>query len=213
VDAADPSERLLRKRQDKYYGPLLRWWAGATGAPLATAVGLAELAHPPAAHAAAADFCELADPLLRAATASVLGAVKSSVIALAFAHRELDIDGAAAAARVEEEWQIAENGLVEDGHDTARAREAALQAEVELAKQRAADAERRAKEEVERKAAADAAAEKAETARREADRTHKATINRTALAALVKGGVSEDVGKLVLKLIVTGAVPAVSIHY
>ena len=121
VDAADPSERLLRKRQDKYYEPLLRWWAAAYGAPLAVATGLAELAHAPGAAAAAEDFVELADPLLRAATASVLGAVKSTVIALAFAHRELDIEAAFQAARVEEEWQIAENGLVEDGHDTARA--------------------------------------------------------------------------------------------
>ena len=51
----------------------------------------------------------------------MLGAVKSTVIAFAFAHRELDIEAAFQAARVEEEWQIAENGLVEDGHDTARA--------------------------------------------------------------------------------------------
>jgi len=121
VDAADPSERLLRKRQDKYYGPLLRWWAGAYGAPLAVASGLGELVHPPGALLAAQDFVDEADPLLRAATASVLGAVKSTVIAFAFAHRELDIEAAFQAARVEEEWQIAENGLVEDGHDTARA--------------------------------------------------------------------------------------------
>ena len=99
VDAADPSERLLRKRQDKYYAPLLRWWSDATGAPLAVAAGLAEFVHPQAALAAADDFVYVADPLLR----------------------ELDIEGAFQAARVEEEWQIAENGLGEDGHDTSRA--------------------------------------------------------------------------------------------
>ena len=121
VDAADPSERLLRKRQDKYYAPLLRWWSDATGAPLAVAAGLAEFVHPQAALAAADDFVYVADPLLRAAIASVLGATKSAVITLAFVHRELDIEGAFQAARVEEEWQIAENGLVEDGHDTSRA--------------------------------------------------------------------------------------------
>lgn len=93
--------------------------------------------------------------------------------------------------------------------ETARAREAALKAEVELANQRAADAARRAQEEIDRKAAAEAA----ETKRREADREHKATVNRRALAALVDAGVSEEIGKLVIKLIATGAVPAISIHY
>lgn len=120
-ESADPSEKLLRKRQDKYYAPLLTWWHESYGVPLALATGLADLTHPDEAYEAAEDFCELADPFAKAAAASVIGAVKSTVITMAFLHRALDIEGAFQASRVEEEWQIAENGFVEDGHDTARA--------------------------------------------------------------------------------------------
>lgn len=120
-ESADPSEKLLRKRQDKYYGPLLTWWHESYGVPLALATGLGDLTHSDEAYEAAEDFCELADPFAKAAAASVIGAVKSTVITMAFLHRALDIEGTFQAARVEEEWQIAENGFVEDGHDTARA--------------------------------------------------------------------------------------------
>lgn len=61
-----------------------------------------------------------------------------------------------------------------------------------------------------------AAAEKAEAAaqaKREANKAHLAKINRAAVAALVKGGVDEDVAKLVVTLIAKGEVPAVSINY
>jgi chaperone required for assembly of F1-ATPase len=121
AESADPSEKLLRKRQDKYYGPLLAWWRESFGVELAIAQGLSDLEHADSAYHVVEDFCERSDPFLKAAAGSVIGAVKSSVITMAFLHRMVDIEGAFQASRVEEEWQIAENGFVEDGHDTARA--------------------------------------------------------------------------------------------
>ena len=50
-----------------------------------------------------------------------VGALKSTVLALALLHGRVGVEAACEAARVEEEWQIGEHGFVEDGHDTARA--------------------------------------------------------------------------------------------
>jgi hypothetical protein len=67
------------------------------------------------------DFVERASPLLRSALHSLLGASKSAVISLALLHRRLSVVQAVEASRVDEEFQIRENGFVEDGHDVARA--------------------------------------------------------------------------------------------
>ena len=56
-------------------------------------------------------------------------------------------------------------------------------------------------------------AEKAEEAKRAADKEHRAKINRSALAALVDGGIPESTAKTVIKLIATGAVPNIQIMY
>lgn len=56
-------------------------------------------------------------------------------------------------------------------------------------------------------------AEKAEEAKRAADKEHRAKINRSALAALVDGGIPESTAKTVIKLIATGAVPSINIAY
>jgi chaperone required for assembly of F1-ATPase len=71
VDAAhaDASERLLRKRQDKHYGPVVEWFAAAfaTGAPLGCAHGFGDLVHPGAAYVAAEDAVDTASPWAKAA--------------------------------------------------------------------------------------------------------------------------------------------------
>jgi chaperone required for assembly of F1-ATPase len=46
---------------------------------------------------------------------------QSSVITMAFIHRYVSVDQTLEACRIEEEFQIEENGFVEDGHDTTRA--------------------------------------------------------------------------------------------
>lgn len=70
----------------------------------------------------------------------------------------------------------------------------------------AIEAEKRRHEEAARRAAAEAAA-------READNKHRAKVNNAAVAALVSGGIAEDVAKAVVTLIAKRQVPAVSISY
>jgi colicin import membrane protein len=70
----------------------------------------------------------------------------------------------------------------------------------------AVEAEKRRQEEAARKAAAEAAA-------READNKHRAKVNNAAVAALVAGGIAEDIAKSVVTLIAKRQIPAVSISY
>ena len=120
-DGADPAERSLRKRQDRYYNPLVAWFNDSFGVSLGITFGLGEARHPEDAYVAAEDAVDTADPFLKAALQAAVGSLKSSVLALAFVHGKVDAGTAFDAARVEEEWQIGENGFVEDGHDTSRA--------------------------------------------------------------------------------------------
>lgn len=120
-DMADPSEKLLRRRQDRFYDPLLSWFKSVYGLQLATAVGFGEAEHPLGVYDVAEDAVDTASPWAKAFIQQVVGATKSTVVTLALAHRQLDTEQAWDTARVEEEWQIEEHGFVEDGHDTARA--------------------------------------------------------------------------------------------
>lgn len=70
----------------------------------------------------------------------------------------------------------------------------------------AVEAEKRRQEEAARKVAAEAAA-------REANNKHRAKVNNAAVAALVAGGIAEDIAKAVVTLIAKRQVPAVSISY
>lgn len=84
------------------------------------------------------------------------------------------------------------------------AKDAAIRAEQE--KQIAIQAEKD-------RVAAIAKAEADEQVKREANRAHKAKINNSALAALVAGGINEDWAMECIKLIASGAIPSVQIHY
>lgn len=84
------------------------------------------------------------------------------------------------------------------------AKDAALRAE--QAKEQAVQAEKE-------RVAAIAKVEAEATAKREANKAHKTKINRAALAAMVKGGISEDVAQLCITMIAKGEVPAVKIEY
>lgn len=87
---------------------------------------------------------------------------------------------------------------------------------IQREQQAKADAERKAAEAVEaekRRVAEQAAAEAAEAKRREADKAHKTAINRAALDAFVKGGLTEECAKQAVTLIAKKAIPAISITY
>lgn len=121
--------------------------------------------------------------------------------------RELELKLAAETAerrRVEAE-QRAEQERIDS---IARAERVAKEA-AERTEREAAEAVQREKERV----AAAKRAEEAEQAKREANKAHKAKINRTALAALVAGGLSEERAKQCITLIASGKVPAVTINY
>lgn len=122
-------------------------------------------------------------------------------------------EAAEKATRDAEARTAAEKQKAED--DARREKEAAAAREAAL-KQAAEDAERRAAEAVEterRRQEQQKAAEAEEVRRREADKEHRGRINREALQALVKGGLTEEVAKTALILIVSGQVPHVSIQY
>ena len=143
---------------------------------------------------------------------------------------------AAEQARIAAERK-AENDRIE-AERAVQAERDRMQREVELAAQREREAEQRLKDEQARAEQAKIAAEKKaeedrlaaiererarveaerlaeERARkkREADLEHKRCINRTAVAALVEGGLTTEQAETVIKLIASGHVPAVSISY
>lgn len=115
--------------------------------------------------------------------------------------------------------------------EAAEKRELELKLAAETAERRRAEAEQKAekdakdaaaraeqakakavKDEQDRVAAA-ARAEAEAQAKREANKAHRTRINRAALAALVKGGVAEEIAQLCITLIAKGEVPAVQINY
>lgn len=126
-------------------------------------------------------------------------------------------------AKMDREEQIAREAAErakrdaeEQAQAAVRRAEEAAQREREAAERAAEDAERRAAEAEEtarRRQEQEKAAEEAEAKRREQDKEHRATINRAALAALVAGGIEAETARAVLKLIIGGQVPHISIRY
>jgi hypothetical protein len=86
--------------------------------------------------------------------------------------------------------------------------EAAELRTVEVKQEALREAERVARESAQ-KSLAEAAAKQA----REANTKHRGAINRSALTALVEGGIPEDMAKKVITLIAAKSIPAVSISY
>lgn len=121
---------------------------------------------------------------------------KARVEAEAYARRERE---AIEVAERAEQRRIAAEQQAE------RARQAA-EAEAQRREQAAREAEqRRMREEQERA--------EAEAQRRAANQAHRRTINAAAVAALVEAGISEDDGRAVVRAIVEGKIPHISIAY
>lgn len=116
-----------------------------------------------------------------------------------------EAEAKAAAERRELELKLAAEKAEREKLE-AEQRAARAQQESEARAQAAAAAERQ-------RIADEQAAEDAETKRREANRAHKASVNNAAKAALIAEGLSDEQAKAVIKAIVEGRVPAVTISY
>ena len=135
--------------------------------------------------------------------------------------RELDLK--LAAERAEREAKEREEAIVREAEEArqrealaaergrldAERRELELQREKEAAERRAAETEARLKREAEQAKARDEADARA----READIEHRRSINREAMAALVKGGLDETYAMLAVSLIAERKIPRVTISY
>jgi hypothetical protein len=114
------SDVSLRRKQDRAYEPLLEWFTSRFGTSLQVMEGFEDKTQSEEVFVVAEDFVDRADHFTRAALSSLLGVTKSGTIALALLFQHISLDQALEAARVEEDFQIEENGFVEDGHDTQR---------------------------------------------------------------------------------------------
>lgn len=158
---------------------------------------------------------QLAKAEKREAEAAELARLRAEAEERARKEREEQIarEAAEAARKKAEADARAEKDRIEAAaraeRETAEKRELQLRLEKEQAERRAIEAAEQAKRELEEKAAR----ERAEQEKREADKKHRASVNRAALDAFVKGGIPKDVAKTVVELIAKKAIPAVTISY
>ena len=108
----------------------------------------------------------------------------------------------AALKKAEADKKVAAEKAALDAVLAAALAETAKTQAAEAAAQRERDIQK-AKEDSERRA----------TEQREADKTHRQKINNEALSALVKAGVTEETGKLIVVAVAKGEIPHISIRY
>lgn len=113
-----------------------------------------------------------------------------------------------AADKAKREKEAADKKLLEE-----KLRNERLEREKAEAEQRAKNAARETEERLKREAEDKAKKESEELAKREADKKHRAGINNAALAAFVKGGLSEAHAKKAVELIASKAIPHITISY
>lgn len=131
-------------------------------------------------------------------------AEKAKREAEAEAQRKIDAEKVAAEKAQADAAAEAQQKLDEQTAATRRAEE-----EAAAAQQRAAETEARLKREADEKARREAA----EAEAREANKRHRGAVNRKAVAAFVKGGMSEEMATLAVTLIAKKEVPNVTISY
>lgn len=113
-----------------------------------------------------------------------------------------------AADKAKREKEATDRKLLEE-----KLRSERLEREKAEAEQRARDSARETEERLKREADAKAKKESDELAKREADKKHRGAINKAALEAFVKGGMSESQAKKAVELITQKAIPHVTISY
>ena len=118
---APPHEGELYELQRETWDPLVDWMEEAFGASLATTSAVGKPRHDPASLEAVKAHVETLTDFELQALFLFTNVCKSLTIGLALVHGRLGIDEAVAAARLEEEYQIDQWGMVEGGHDVDRA--------------------------------------------------------------------------------------------
>lgn len=113
------------------------------------------------------------------------------------------------AIRKFEAKRIAERAAAVAAQEASDRRESDLRDQAAAAEKKATEAIAAAQREAEQKETR----EKQEQEKREANKRHCGAINRKAVAALIEGGVNEEVAKIVITMIAQGKVPSVSISY
>lgn len=104
----------------------------------------------------------------------------------------------------------------QEARDEAARKEREYHEGIAKAKREAEEAAHRIQQEHQRQEQARIDAERREREeadRRQADKEHRASVNRTALQAMIDGGMSEDCAKQAVELIVKGRVPGITINY
>jgi ATP synthase F1 complex assembly factor 2 len=118
---APEHEAELRALQEDTWDPLLGWMRDALGVELATTSAIGRPPHAAEAVDVVLAHMESLSDFQLQALFLFTNVCKSLTIGLALVHGRLSIDDAVAAARLEEEYQIAQWGMVEGGHDVDRA--------------------------------------------------------------------------------------------
>ena len=118
---AEDDDKDLFEAQKEHWDPLYEWFESKYGIELGVSYTFVRPRHSEASKQAIENTLkEMNDWELQAAYICA-SSCKSLVVALALLEGQIDIDAAIQAARVEEEVQIKQWGMVEGGHDVDRA--------------------------------------------------------------------------------------------
>jgi ATP synthase mitochondrial F1 complex assembly factor 2 len=114
-------DRILLKKQNKHFKPLLKWFKTDFGVSLPTAVGyVARVQHEERTVERISAFVDSLDHFELAMLQSCTMECKSILMAIAILCGRLDLSDATQISRMEEEFQVAIWGVVEGGHDMDR---------------------------------------------------------------------------------------------
>ncbi len=104
-------ESAVALKQAQHFAPLLQWFAAKYGAALVTTHGLMPVEQPPELFTHIRSELEGLDDVTLAALALITPLVGSIVLALALLHKQIDIDAALIAARIDEDMQAERYGV------------------------------------------------------------------------------------------------------
>jgi len=118
---ATEDDKILRRRQLKHFGPLLKDIQKKFGVTLATTENrIGKVPHPPETLQKMRETVESMDPFTLSALQCATMETKSFIIGLGLTARLISVNKAYECARIEEEFQIENWGAVDNGHDFDR---------------------------------------------------------------------------------------------